>query len=79
MTDLGSFTFDGMTIEVESLRSRTLAYEVFWLVRAAPEPKGTIGIRRPTGMALATRVGIDPLALDAALADFLKQRSDNLP
>lgn len=76
MTSLGAFDFDGMTIEVESLRSRTLSYEVFWLHRTAPEPKGTLAIRRPTGIALANQVVLDPNALDAALADFLKKRSD---
>lgn len=42
----------------------------------APEPKGTLAIRRPTGIALANQVALDPKALDAALADFLKKRSD---
>ncbi|THV38643.1 hypothetical protein [Glycomyces buryatensis] len=77
MNTLGSFVFADMTIEVESLRNAQLGFEVFWLLRTRPNPRLTVAVRRPSGIAVANRLAVDPIGLDTALAEFLKRRSDS--
>ncbi|THV42682.1 hypothetical protein [Glycomyces buryatensis] len=72
------FAYADMNVEVQSIRSEVLAYEVLWLRRVDSKPEVTIAVRRPTGIAVANLFDLEPAELDSALSEFLKRRSDSV-
>jgi hypothetical protein len=76
---VGTFDFQGMTIEVQRSRVYLIGDEVFWLCRTAPDPKATIAIWRNGKLAVSREAGFKEAsvayaALTMAFDDFLTKR-----
>lgn len=68
----GTFRFCGMVIEVQEHRGEHGSVS-HWLRRVDTDPETTIGVRSHAGLALARGVRLDQVALDRALAAFLRR------
>lgn len=78
MSVVGTFAFQGMTIEVQRTKVHLIGDEVFWLRRIGPHPQATIAIRRNGRLAVTceadfTETSVAYAALTMAFDDFLTE------
>jgi hypothetical protein len=81
MSVVGSFAFQGMTVEVQRSPGPLNGSDVYWLCRIAPEPKVTIAIWRNGRLAVSWEAGFKEAsvayaALTMAFDDFLTEHRE---
>lgn len=67
MSVVGTFTFQGMTIEVQRSPGPLNGSDVYWLCRIAPDPKATVAIWRNRKLAVSWEAGFKQESVEYAL------------